>query len=117
VCSDPGGGSPRAGQALAKGTQTVRVAIRRRPGAEKPNHRHRRLLRASRDGPRRNRAAEQRDELAPLHSITSSAATSKPGGTVRPSIRAVWALMTRSNFVDWTTGRSAGLAPFKMRPT
>jgi hypothetical protein len=32
-----------------------------------------------------NSVAEQRDELAALHSITSSAATSRPGGTVRPS--------------------------------
>src|SRR5262249_25018460 len=34
------------------------------------NRRHRRLLRARRERPRR-RAAEQRDELAPLHSISS----------------------------------------------
>jgi hypothetical protein len=32
------------------------------------------LLRARRQRPRRRRAAEQRDELATLHSITSSAA-------------------------------------------
>ena len=32
------------------------------------------------------RAAEQRDELAPFHSITSSARASSVGGTVRPSI-------------------------------
>src|SRR5262249_17735693 len=43
------------------------------PGAEKPDHWHRRLLRARRQWPRRHRAAEQRDELAPPHSITSSA--------------------------------------------
>src|SRR5262249_54315836 len=34
---------------------------------------HRRLLRARRERPRRRRAAEQRDELATFHSITSSA--------------------------------------------
>ena len=39
---------------------------------EQPNHRHRRLLRARRERPSRCRAAE-RDELAALHSITSSA--------------------------------------------
>src|SRR5262249_26042551 len=47
------------------------------------------------------------------HSITSSARASSMGGTARPSIRAVSALMTRSNLLDCTTGRSAGLAPFQ----
>ena len=51
-----------------------------------------------------------------LHSITSSARASSDGGTVRPSILAVWALMTSSNLVDCTTGKSAGLAPLRMRP-
>ena len=37
-----------------------------RCAVEKPDHRHRRLLRARRERPRRRRAAEQRDELAPL---------------------------------------------------
>src|SRR5262245_32300277 len=46
-----------------------------------PYQRHRRLLRASRERPRRS-AAEQRDELAPPdHSITSSARASSVGGT------------------------------------
>ena len=36
-------------------------------------------------GHARCRAAEQRDELAPLHSITSSARASSVGGMVRPS--------------------------------
>jgi hypothetical protein len=35
------------------------------------------------------RAAEQRDERASLHSITSSAVASSLSGTVRPSILAV----------------------------
>ena len=39
-----------------------------------------------RERPRSRRTAEQRDELAPLHSITSSATASSVGGTVRPSI-------------------------------
>ena len=43
-------------------------------------------------------------------------ATSSVSGTVRPSILAVSALMTSSNLVDCTTGRSAGLAPLRMRP-
>jgi hypothetical protein len=36
---------------------------------EKPDHRHHRLLRMRRERPSRSRAAEQRDELAPLQSI------------------------------------------------
>src|SRR5262249_10729092 len=73
------------------------------------------LLRARRERPRR-RAAEQRDEFASPHSITSSARASSDGGTVRPSTLAAWALMTSSNFVDCTTGRSAGFVPLRMRP-
>src|SRR6516165_8786778 len=42
--------------------------------AEKPDHRHCRLLRTRRERPRGRRAAEQRDELATPHSITSSVA-------------------------------------------
>src|SRR5439155_3588669 len=51
-----------------------------------------------------------------VHSITSSAATSSLSGTVRPTTRAAWALITSSNLDACTTGRSAGLAPFRMRP-
>src|SRR5262249_32170026 len=80
---------------------------------EKSDHRHRRLLRARRERPRR-RAAEQRDERATLHSITSSARASNCGGTGRPSARAVCRLMTNSNLVDWMTGRSAGFAPLRI---
>src|SRR5262245_15102119 len=48
------------------------------------------LLRPRRERPRSRCPAEQRDEVATRHSITSSAATSSLSGTVRPSIRAVW---------------------------
>src|SRR5262249_50547061 len=74
-----------------------------------------RLLRARRERPSRCRAAEQRDELAALHSITSSAATSKPGGTVRPSAFAVLRLSAVSYRVGACAGRSAGLSPRRMR--
>jgi len=50
------------------------------------------------------------------HSITSSARASSVGGTSRPSVLAVLRLMTNSNLVDCTTGRSAGLSPLRMRP-
>src|SRR5262245_50530380 len=48
------------------------------------------LLRARCERPRGRRGAEKRDEIAPLHSISSSAATSSLSGTVMPSILAVW---------------------------
>ena len=73
------------------------------------------LLRARRKRPR-SRTAEQREEVAPFHSITSSARASSVGGTVRPSILAVSALMTSSNLLDCMTGKSAGLAPLRMWP-
>ena len=74
-----------------------------------------RLLRVRCKRPSR-RAAQHRDEMPSPHSISSSARASRDGGTVRPNIRAVWALMTSSNPVGCTTGRSAGRAPLRMRP-
>ena len=73
-------------------------------------------LRARRQRPRR-RAAEQRDELAPPHSITSSARASSVGGTSRPSALAVLRLISMSNLVGCSTGRSAGFAPLKILST
>src|SRR5499427_6744212 len=69
------------------------------------------LLRACRERPRSRRAAEQRDERAPLHSITSSARASSMGGIVRPSALAVLRLITSSYLVGACTGRSAGFSP------
>ena len=43
-----------------------------RPAADEADHRHRRLLRARRERPRRRRAAEQRDELASPHIRTQA---------------------------------------------
>src|SRR5215468_9876491 len=74
------------------------------------------LLRARRERPC-HRAAEQRDELASPHSITSSARASSVGGMVRPSALAVIRLMTRSNLVGCSTGRSAGFAPRRILST
>src|SRR3977135_3238600 len=51
------------------------------------------LLRVRRKRPR-HRAAERCDELAPPHSITSSARPSMVGGTVIPSALAVFRLIT-----------------------
>src|SRR5262245_1838500 len=75
-----------------------------------------RLLRPCRQRPR-CRAAEQHDELAaPDHSITSSARASSVGGTSRPSDLAVLRLITSSNCVGCTTGRSAGFSPLSILP-
>src|SRR5262249_57533757 len=65
------------------------------------------LLRARRERPRGRRATEQRDELAALHSITSSARAINVGGPVRPSVLAVLRLMTNSSLVGNSMGKSA----------
>ena len=52
-----------------------------------------------------------------VYSITSSARESSVGGIVRPSVLAVCRLMTSSNFVGCSTGRSAGLSPFRILST
>src|SRR5262249_39020899 len=103
-------------EALAKRVDKVRRAGSC-CGSQKSDHRYGGLLRARRERPRRRRTAEQRDERAPLHSITSSARPSSGSGTVRPSASAVFALMTNSNLVGCTTGRSAGLSPLSIRAT
>src|SRR5215471_8507009 len=50
------------------------------------------------------------------HSITSSAAACSVSGTVRPSSLAVFRLITSSNFVGCTTGKSAGFSPLRTLP-
>ena len=69
---------------LAKCTAS-KIRRTRRYGTEPTNHRHGRLLRPRRQRPCRRGAAEQRYELPPLHSITSSARASSDGGTVMPT--------------------------------
>src|SRR5262249_6388054 len=90
--------------------------ILRRSRTEKADDRHRRLLRARRERPCR-RAAEQRDEVVALHSITLSAVASNVCGTSRPSALAALRLIVNSNLVGCTTGRSAGCAPLRILPT
>src|SRR6516164_9524801 len=75
-----------------------------------------RLLRVRRERPR-SRAAEQRDERAALHSITSSARASSVGGISRPRAFAVVMFMMRSNLVGCSTGMSAGFAPRRILST
>src|SRR5262245_32527971 len=52
---------------------------------QKTDHTHRRLLRVRRERPRSRRAAEERYERPPFHSITSSARASSVGGKEMPS--------------------------------
>jgi len=51
-----------------------------------------------------------------LYSIISSASTCIALETVRPSVLAVLRLITSSKVVGRMTGRSAGLAPLRIRP-
>ena len=70
-----------------------------------------------RERPCGSRGPEHRDELAALHTITSSARASSVCGTSRPSALAVVRLITRSNLVGCSTGRSAGFAPRRILST
>jgi hypothetical protein len=103
----------------SQASQALRAVVRR-CSAEKPNHRHCRLLRVGSELPRaRCRcAAKKRDELAPPHSITSSARASTLAGEIwAPRALAVFRFMTNSYFVGACTGRSAGFSPLRMRST
>src|SRR6516165_10212314 len=51
------------------------------------------------------------------YSITSSAATSKVAGTVKPIAFADFRLTTSSNLLGRSTGRSAGFAPLRILST
>src|SRR5262245_12485391 len=104
---------------IAELAQRLAEAMPHRRVVNDANARYtRRLLRVCRNRPRGRRAAEQRDELAPVdHSITSSARASNDAGTSRPSAFAVFRLITVSYLVGLCTGRSAGFSPLRMRST
>ena len=95
-------------------SRPVRIVVSESRQHSDPAH-FGRLLRARGERPRR-RAAEQRDELAAPHSITSSANNCIELGTASPSALAVLKLMTSSNLVARSTGRSVGLSPLRIRP-
>src|SRR6266404_2522118 len=61
--------------------------------------------------PRRDSCAAANQHL---YSITSSARASSAGGMMTPSAFAVFKLITRSNLVGCSTGRSAGFAPLNI---
>src|SRR5262245_14875432 len=75
------------------------------------------LLRAGRERPRCRRTAEKRDELASLHSITSSARSRNDSEIASPSVFAALRLTASSNFSADYTGSSPGLAPFTILST
>src|SRR5215470_12292512 len=103
-------------EALAECAQSVCTGVRRSL-FEEPDHRHRRLLRAARERPTSSRAAEKRDEVAALHSITSSARSNIDVGILMPIALAVWRFTASSNVVGCSTGKSAGLAPRRILST
>src|SRR4029077_11061390 len=84
-----------------------------RSAAETPDYSKLRLLRARRERPC-CRTAEEGDELAPNHSITSSASDRRLSEILIPSDFAVLRLITSSNLVGCQIGRSAGFAPFRI---
>src|SRR5262249_46188716 len=103
-------------KALAECAYTVRLSIGR-TRVDDANHRQRRLRGARRDWPRDRRAAEQRDERAALHSITSSARSRIAVGSSSPIALAVLRLTTNSNFVACSIGKSPAFAPFRILAT
>src|SRR5262249_40644574 len=88
--------------------------IGKRSAVEETDHRH--CLGPRGERPGGNRAAKQRDEVAPPHSITSSALNRTAVGSSRPSDLAVLRLTTSSTLVGCWTGKSAGLAPLRIWP-
>src|SRR5262249_39662229 len=102
-------------KALPKCSQPWALFVRE-CDAEKSDHLHRRPLRPRRERPRCRRAAKQRDELAPSHSITSSERACSVAGISISSALATFKLMTSSNVVGCITGSSSGLAPLRIRP-
>ncbi len=81
-----------------------------------PRHRPGRLRLG--DEGRGERAHCSHEECSSIHySITWSARCKSDGGMVRPRALAVLRLMTSSNLVGCSTGRSAGLAPLRILST
>src|SRR6516225_5831266 len=103
-------------QAIAEHRREISVNIRV-ARMEKSNYGQRRLLRARRERPRDCRAAEQRDERAARHSITSSARSSSVAGTSGPGALAVLGLRPGWGLGGAAPGRPAGFSPLGMGPT
>jgi hypothetical protein len=82
----------------------------------RPMNRHTQLMGWSHTGRWPSRRTKPRDELPPVHSVTSSARTRRDVGKVMPSALATLTLRANSAFVDSCTGRSAGFSPLRIRP-
>src|SRR5262249_32844066 len=72
-------------------------------------------LGSERRGEEGERASDERSSIH--YSMISSARANTDCGIVRPRALAVLRLMTSSNFVGCSTGRSAGLAPLRILST
>ena len=103
-------------QPMVKVGCLVRSAVGRST-VEESNQRRCRLLCLRPKWPRGRRPAEQRDELAAPHSITSSARRSSDVGNSMPIAFAVLRLMTSSYLTGCSTGRSPGWAPLRIFAT
>src|SRR5206468_12481659 len=87
---------------IAEVAQPVPQSLQRWPGLIRENAdfpKVARRLRSDGSWPRRRRAAEQLDERAAFHSITSSARASSVGGISTPSALAVLRLIVKKNRV------------------
>jgi len=105
----------KAGTSVRIGVRSLRyVPPPLKLEAQAPGALRRAKLQQSR--PRR-RAAEQRDELAPFHSITSSARTRIVSGIVIPKALAVLRFTASSNLAGRSIGRLLGSVPAKILPT
>jgi hypothetical protein len=71
------------------------------------------LLRSRHDRPHHRRAADQRDEPAPFHSITSSARSKNVSGIARPSALTVVRLMTKLELGRLLDRKVSGFTPFE----
>src|SRR5262249_57823629 len=83
-------------EALLKGMNDVCEAGSLR-ASEKSDPRHRQLLPPRRERPRRNRASNHLDEVAPCHSITLSARAKQGRRQVTPGASAALALVASSH--------------------
>ena len=101
-------------QPLEKGIEEVRIG-RLRAAAEIGDARKGRRLRPRRRSDSRDAGRQQK--MPALHSMTSSAWASRLGGRVRPSVLAVFLLITSSKAVGCSIGRLAGDAPPSTRMT
>src|SRR6266568_3368007 len=104
--------------ALAERRRASSSRVQRSPPSDNQFSNPLRLLR--RDDERRGEqaASQTADERAPLHHwMISSARCSSDRGIVSPSALAVLRLITSSNFVGCSMGRSPGLAPLRILST